>query len=1578
MTDPLGDFEQAIENTLLYLDTAFGTRWREVNEERNHMLRTTKELFQSPFIEVLNDFRQSGKTPKDLHGVLSDANKWSEYQLDCFIEGVTKGLLIELDENDFELYTHQLNTLTQSSIHNRNCVVTSPTGSGKTEAFLLPIFLSLFSELAKEKNNNVSTSPDAFSQRWWRGKNNIDPEIAEWWSSRKTTDGEEIYTPHGVESKRQGGLRALIIYPLNALVDDQMRRLRFSLDSEEMHDFYKEKFGGNTPRIARYNRDTIGGTKSRYSSAGNPSNSDAKTIARDIERKIENPFNDMYQAITGLEKVSPGSLMPSRDKNGHTNSDGFVVQNPWGCEQRCRWDIQNTVPDILVTNFSMLQVMAAREIDDPVFEQTNEYLEDEDSIFHLVLDELHLYRDTAGAEVAYLLRVILGRMHLLPGQKNNSKLRILASSASLEGDGAQKYLREMFGTSFDSPEFIIETGEMALVNGKDPAIEPPMDTWPELDPTPFIQYAKSTSSKESDEAFLQAMGATSDGTIEERMADLYLGKINYNANMINVSIFGKAGRGNWPSYRMRPRSIEDIAYVFFSHMTFHLSEQTTDENTLSKCIFETELWLAVRGLLKGRERIGNHPELSRCRVHTMVRNIDGLKAIPVQDVGVSNHYQKTWGKDIPSTRKVGKLLPSSVSFTEIEETTYKPLELLYCESCNDIFFTGHRSIITPHRNSQSTDFEFSMLDSDPDPEDHRAQSNPPRIEDKSYHDTAIFWPCPEGSDLHPETDPVDSPIYGLGSSRTDVQGNRSWKTAWLNPFTGDVAVVSNPFNPNEWGEPKTPNYSVRGYVYTIETVQDNDNGIQPVDESNQNICSLLSKLPCLPHDCPQCGEDRTNIASQGRYGRPSPIRSFRTSFEEMSNINIRSMYRLLGEDGKIISFSDSRDRAANLAKNVAARHREEIIAESIITRARDYVDNEPKLVQLVSNGNTGPFDGKLGDFISRYTDSSLRRNYDDAIYREEDLIHKLENLEQNDKEKIQSRGRKYPLYLALRNPQKISEPSITNYRGHDDLNYPEANIPALARDLLLLGMNPGGFSESVEHVPIGDGDFASWEKLLRNFQESPPIIEFQQGWDDRIKPYMEESLCNSLFSGRNTVQSSSIGWVDFEPKTRLKNGIQSATEMAASLDISEEILHNIAVSFLRYLLVKKRRYLMPSVTYRQDSWSREPRITSPARGRAYLDEIVANLLSEGIKIKQGPSDFPSEELVKVLVGRPPSEPGSQETGGSYLVDVCNVLSFESLLLNLSNVSLRLAEEKDEIILCANCGEKHFKQIIQQHKTCVQCFSKLDLESEANIGTVKFHQERSQLASRLSEGLVSGSRLRIEELTGQTDNYGERQRRFRGILSLSEENAREIKEIDALSVTTTVEVGIDLGSLNAIYQSNMPPQRFNYQQRVGRAGRRGQAFSHARTACRDSSHDAYYYRNPERITGDKSPMPKLTMSQEKIRQRVLAKESLRRAFRSLSDTDDLKVGDVHGEFGNNIEFIDQYGELTDRGRKISDWLSNRQNIEPIVEELNHGIENAIIIDTSLLNYVTNGGLIENIKSELIEYLCINHNSRKSTI
>ncbi|MCG8350473.1 MAG: hypothetical protein MI924_22125, partial [Chloroflexales bacterium] len=159
------------------------------------------------------------------------------------------------------------------------------------------------------------------------------------------------------------------------------------------------------------------------------------------------------------------------------------------------------------------------------------------------------------------------------------------------------------------------------------------------------------------------------------------------------------------------------------------------------------------------------------------------------------------------------------------------------------------------------------------------------------------------------------------------------------------------------------------------------------------------------------------------------------------------------------------------------------------------------------------------------------------------------------------------------------------------------------------------------------------------------------------------------------------------------------------------------------------------------------------------------------------------------------------------------------------------------------------------------------------------------------------RMNSEELTGQTDkdDRPRRQRWFQEVFLGSE--IPPIHGVDLLSVTTTMEAGVDIGSLNAVMMANMPPRRFNYQQRVGRAGRRAAGVSLAVTFCRGRSHDDFYYVRPEKMTGDPPPPPYVDLNSEPIFKRVLIKEILRQAFLSDPTLQLSGNGDnVHGEFG----------------------------------------------------------------------------------
>lgn len=150
-------------------------------------------------------------------------------------------------------------------------------------------------------------------------------------------------------------------------------------------------------------------------------------------------------------------------------------------------------------------------------------------------------------------------------------------------------------------------------------------------------------------------------------------------------------------------------------------------------------------------------------------------------------------------------------------------------------------------------------------------------------------------------------------------------------------------------------------------------------------------------------------------------------------------------------------------------------------------------------------------------------------------------------------------------------------------------------------------------------------------------------------------------------------------------------------------------------------------------------------------------------------------------------------------------------------------------------------------------------------------EPNHYRSLYTEDLPPGM-LRVEEHTAQLDKEKARefQRDFRSGI------------IHVLSCSTTFELGVDLGDLDVIFLRNVPPEAFNYAQRVGRAGRRSGYPGFAITYCRRGPHDLYHFSEPERMISGKVRPPVLSLRNEKIILRHVAAVALFRFFRAFPE------------------------------------------------------------------------------------------------
>lgn len=174
--------------------------------------------------------------------------------------------------------------------------------------------------------------------------------------------------------------------------------------------------------------------------------------------------------------------------------------------------------------------------------------------------------------------------------------------------------------------------------------------------------------------------------------------------------------------------------------------------------------------------------------------------------------------------------------------------------------------------------------------------------------------------------------------------------------------------------------------------------------------------------------------------------------------------------------------------------------------------------------------------------------------------------------------------------------------------------------------------------------------------------------------------------------------------------------------------------------------------------------------------------------------------------------------------------------------------------------------------------------------------------RLYEDMLFPAKMISEEHTAQLTSDAARQRQHDFMEG----------RIHTLSSSTTFEMGVDLGDLNVVFMRNVPPETFNYSQRVGRAGRRGPGVSV--TYCRRNPHDLYHFEDPNRILRGKIRPPILSVTNPKIIRRHITAFALSGFFRAhrerFKNVESLIVGWQEPRFSEDFRafLVENHVEL----------------------------------------------------------------------
>lgn len=636
MNDPFQVFEEVRLAYQRYLDSPFRLRYDALREERRNLLFQDRQLFREPLIEPIPPYESSRLTVGQACNQLGIPDEAADF--------IARGLFrpsLPLYEHQFEAWQH--------SRTGRAVVVTTGTGSGKTECYLLPVFAYLVEDLMRGWG-----APGLPHDRhlWWRHPH----------QTRIPQRGHEA-------ADRPRAVRALMLYPLNALIEDQLSRIRRACDNERAREWFAGPFAGHHFWFGRYNA---------VAPVSGPEESSSKRS--ELKRRLLEMDRNWGRALVSATAQGTDDIL-------------HYFQNPEGSEMWSRWDMQSHPPDILITNYSMLNIMLMRGLENGIFEQTKAWLEADrnNHAFHLVVDELHTYRGTPGTEVGYLLRALLHRIGLEP---DSPQLRIIATSASIENDPqSRSYLEQFFGR--DGGSFEILSGRQRRFPSPTSGMSPYAAAFTVLD-----NELTSLPIEEAASNFATAVGVASNGEPSEIIANAY--EEVHGLEPVRAAC------------ELEPLTLERLSSELFGG--------TSDVDRA-----------AARGLIRGliHARVpgaepGSMVAPLPLRIHFFFHNAGRLWACTNPECP-GRAGTTPPGFDPPP---VGRLFTDPIP--RCDSCGSRVLELLYCQPCGEVFLAGYKKLDPNSPNAWFLSPDYPNLDQVPD----RSASLR-----RTFGEYLVFWPA---------------------------------------------------------------------------------------------------------------------------------------------------------------------------------------------------------------------------------------------------------------------------------------------------------------------------------------------------------------------------------------------------------------------------------------------------------------------------------------------------------------------------------------------------------------------------------------------------------------------------------------------------------------------------------------------------------------------------------------------------------------------------------------------------------------------------------------------------------------------